>query len=218
MAGHQGSSTRGHFVEALDAAGDAQRRDMLTMIRGKVVSYDTATQKGTVKPLLKMKVGDTEIEAPDLVEVPFRQPRGGGFAIHAPVQAGDEVDLHFSSRALDPAQADGSSQSGAPGRMNQISDAVAYPSGSNDKTAMKDIPSDRMHVGTDNGKSGLQVTKAGKVDVKGTGEGGDESLLDIWKEMLTLFKQHTHNGVAMDPQWQEAAENLKSRITAIQAD
>jgi hypothetical protein len=214
MAGHQGSSTRGQLVEAISAVVDAERADTLTMVRGRVVSYDPATQKAVVKPLLKRKVGDAVLDAPDLQEVPVRQPRGGGYATHAPIKAGDEVDLHFASRSLDPYQTDGEAIDAAPGRMHHLSDAVAYPAGSSDKTKMTGLPTDRLHVGTDDGRGGLQVKPDGTLDLKS----GDESLLDIWKEMLDLFKQHTHMGVPVDAPFVAAADALKARITSIQAD
>lgn len=213
MAGYQGSSTRGSLVEAIAALVESERRAVLTSARGKIVSYDVATQTATIKPLLKVKIGDQDLEAPNLESVPVRQPRGGGYALHAPVKAGDEVDLNFASRSLDKPQNDSEASDAGAGRMHHLSDAVAYPSGSSEKTKMTGLPSDRMHVGTDDGKGGLQVKPDGTLDLKS----GDESLIDMLKEFLDIFKTHTHNGVPPDPPVVAAIEALKTRLDSIQA-
>jgi hypothetical protein len=207
MAGYQGTSTRNDMHEALAAMVEAERRDMHVAARGRVISYDPATQTAKVKPLIKQRFGDEVLDAPDLESVPVRQPRGGGLAIHAPIKAGDEVDLHFASRSLDDYQTDGESIDGAPARMNNLSDAFAVPAGSSDKTKLTNMPADKFHLGKEDGSAGLQIDPAtGKFDFV---NGGD-SILAVMKDFLTLFKAHTNLGAPLDQI--AAADALLSRL------
>lgn len=141
----------------------------------------------------------------------MRQPRGGGFAFHAPIKAGDQVDLIFYSRPLGQSHTDGEGSDHAPGRMNDISDAVAFPGGSGDTNRMSGLPNDRMHFGTENGQAGMQIKPDGTLDIV---KGGD-SVLAIMKDFVTLFMNHHNLGAPLD----EAAEAsaILTRINQMKA-
>ena len=210
MSGYQGTSTRGDITEALRALVEAEVNDRHTAARGKIVAYNAAKQTATVKPLMKVKVGDKDYEAPELMEVPVRQPKGGGMAIHMPIKAGDEVDLTFYSRPLDAAHNSGESTSQNAGRRNDISDAVATPAGSGEKSA-KAMPTDGMHIGLSDGSAGLKVKPDGTFDMKGKGD----SLMSIIEDLAKAFRDHTNLTAPLDQQ--AGIQAIISRIQTIKA-
>lgn len=194
MAGFQGSSTRHDPHESFSAAIEAERRQIMTSIPGEVVSYDPKTQKATIRPRYEQKFGDKVLKAPDLMEVPVNFPRGGGMIIHKPMKAGDEVMLNFAQRSLDKSGDDASAANGHPGRMHNMSDAVATPGAYSKPKEASNLPSDRMHIGTEDGKSGLQMKPDGTADLVKDGD----SIWTVITDFLKVIKDHKHGGVPMD--------------------
>lgn len=232
MAGHQGTSTRRDPHEAFAAAIEAERRTINTTIGGTIVSYDPARQKATVKPRLKQKFGDATLDAPDLLEVPVQFPRAGGFILHKPPQAGDEVTLHFAQRSLEPPIEDGQSSDGYPARMHDLSDAVAVPAAHSKAKELPNLPADKLHIGAEDGKKGMQVGKDGKVALVGGPDGGEkivvdpatgkvdmkangESLAAIIRDFLTTFRDHMNLTAPMDAPYVAAANALLTRLNAM---
>jgi hypothetical protein len=213
MAGFQGTSTRRDPHEAQAGAVEAERRDMMTMIPGEVVAYDSATQTATIRPRLKQNFAGTVLQAPDLIEVPVAHPQAGGFIIHKPLKAGDEVLLHFAQRSLDQSGDDASAADGAPGRMHDLSDAIAHPASYSKPAQRAGLPSDRMHIGSTDGTAGLQMKPDGTFD---TVKGGD-SVFKIIVDALTALKAHKNGGVAMDAGDQSALQAIIDRANAMKA-
>lgn len=195
MAGYQGTSTRRDPVEALLAAIEAERRDTHTTLVGEVVSYDAKRQKATIKPRLKQTIDNETIDAPNLEEVPVRHPRAGGLILHKPLKKGDEVKLSFLSRSMDQSGDDGSAIDNHPGRMHDLSDAIAEPGSYSKTKELPNLPADRMHFGTEDGKSGIQMKEDGTWDHKK----GDDTLWTVIVDFLKAYRDHKHNGVPMDP-------------------
>lgn len=208
MAGYQGSSTRRDPEEALAAFVESERRDINTMIPGKVVSYDRKRQKATIQPMLSQKIGEETVRAPELVEVPVSFPRAGGFVLHKPLKKDDEVILHFAQRSLDASGEDGSDADGAPGRMHDLSDAVALPASFSKPKEMANMPEKGIYFGRDDGKAGLTIDDNGKVDFKQEGD----SLKAFLKDFLTAFRDHlqpaAHDKVAVASQLLTRLDNL----------
>ena len=212
MAGNQGTATRNDPHEALASVIEAERRDMHTTAVGEVVSYNPATQRAVIKPRLKQKFGDTVLDAPELQDVPVSHPRGGGMVMHAPLKAGDEVTLQFMQRSMDGAAEDGGAMDGFPGRMNSLSDAVATPASYSKGAALSGMPADKAHIGSQDGKSGLQVDPAtGKLDIVMNGD----SFMAVLVDALNIIKSHKNNGAPMDAGDQAALQAVIDRATAI---
>lgn len=232
MAGNQGTSTRRNPAEALFAAIESERREINTTLDGTIVSYDRATQRAVVQPKLERKYGDKTLKAPQLQEIKVAMPGGGGYGVHYDLQAGDPVVLHVRQRSVDTSQTDGSDADGAPGRMHDLSDAIAYPGGGDDAKTMDNMPAGGAHFGKKDGKQGLQtrgdgssalvggpsgsdkltVSANGKIDLKG--ENGD-SLLQIIRDLATTFRNHTNTGAAVDSPYVAAADAIIARLDAI---
>lgn len=71
----------------------------------KIISYDADTQTATVKPTVKHRLptsgGSTLIDYPIIPDVPVCHPRWGAWFVHAPLAAGDFVDLIFGEASID---------------------------------------------------------------------------------------------------------------------
>ncbi|MGO4672993.1 Gp138 family membrane-puncturing spike protein [Bosea sp. 2YAB26] len=234
MAGYQGTSTRRSGHEALAAVVEAERREINTVLDGTIVSYDRTTQQATIQPNLKRKFGDKELAAPQLQKIKVVQAKGGGHGVHVDLAPGDPVTIHFRQRSTDTSQTEGGDADGSPGRMNDLSDAVAFPGGGADAQVQSNMPAGGAHFGKTDGKSGLQsradgsaaivggpngsdkfvVSSAGKIDMKS--ESGD-SLLDIVRAALVLIKDHLNGGAPTDAPSQAAATALIAKIDGMKA-
>jgi hypothetical protein len=73
-----------------------------TSLPGVVVEYDAGKRRATVQPSLKRRAGNKEyIAFPLLIDVPVQFPGSKKWIIHFPLEAGDEVAVFFSERALE---------------------------------------------------------------------------------------------------------------------
>jgi hypothetical protein len=73
-----------------------------TDLPGVVVEYDASKRRATVQPSLKRRAGNKEyIPFPLLIDVPVQYPGTKRWTIHFPLEAGDEVSVYFSERALE---------------------------------------------------------------------------------------------------------------------
>lgn len=231
MAGHQGTSTRKNPVEGLFAATEAERREINTTLDGVIVSYDRATQRATIRPKLERKFGDKTLQAPNLQEIKVVQQNGGGFGVHVDLKPGDPVTVHFRQRSVDKSQSDGSDTNGAPGRMHDLSDAIAYPGGGEDSKVMTNMPAGGAHFGAADGKKGMQsradgttalvggngtdavtVGPTGLIDMKGP---NGDSLFQIIRYLATTFRNHTNAGDPLDSPYVAAADAIIARLDAI---
>ncbi|WP_406858484.1 Gp138 family membrane-puncturing spike protein [Alsobacter sp. KACC 23698] len=185
MAGHQGTSTRKDPHEALAAMIEAERRDMHTSLPGQVVDYDAKTQTATVKPLLKQTFAGQELQAPDLVKVPVAHPRAGGFILHKPLKKGDQVVLHIPSRSIEDWDTEGKSVDGAPKRMHDLSDAIAYPGGYPSSKPAK-VPEKGVYFGKEDGKNGITISEDGRLDFKIEGDSVFKAIADLIGELTSM--------------------------------
>ena len=77
------------------------RQRIHTSIPANVVSYDAGTRRAVVQPALRMVLDDGTVRRrAELVDVPVLAQAGGGFLVHAPLDPGDPVMLHFSMRGF----------------------------------------------------------------------------------------------------------------------
>ncbi|WP_342150376.1 Gp138 family membrane-puncturing spike protein [Methylorubrum sp. SB2] len=170
-----------------------ERADINTTAVGIVKGYDATTQTARVQPKLSMVIAGETLRAPELVSVPVMHQRAGGLIMHKPLKDGDEVVLHFGQRSLDGAIEDGSDQSGnRSGRMHSLSDAMAVPTAHSKGKQLPNLPADRMHFGSEDGKSGLQMKGDGSFDLVRNGD----TFLTVMEDFLAAFRDHLHDGGA----------------------
>ena len=113
------------FLVALE--GEIQRRinHIHTAIPARVLEFDPSTACGTVLPLTKMILSDgTEIEYPQIFEVPFVFPQSAGVCIAFPVKEGDTCLLVFCENAVDRWRGSGTLDSQV---KFSLTNAVAIP-------------------------------------------------------------------------------------------
>lgn len=110
----------------------ARMAEVHTAIPGRVERYDAATQRADVQPLVQRAVprvdGGTLLESlPVVRSVPVLWPHAGGYFVHLPLAAGDDVLLVVSE--VDPSRYLESGQPGAPidRRRHHLSHAFAIP-------------------------------------------------------------------------------------------
>lgn len=191
---------------------ETERADINTTVMGEIVAYDAKTQTATVQPRLSMMIGGEKVRAPELLEVPVGHLRAGGMILHKPPKKGDEVRLDASQRSLEDSATDGSDAMNNRGRMHSLSDMVATPAAYSKGKQLPDLPADRMHFGSEDGKSGLQMKADGTFDLV---RGGD-TVFKIMRDFCEAFRDHVHAGSPMSDKV-AAANAIIARIDAMKA-
>jgi len=175
-----------------------------------------ATQTATVRLMVMPLVNGEPVNAPELLEVPVNQPRGGGFAMTAPIAAGDYVDVNFDDVDTSGFRDSGSASAPGTARLNSLSDATAtlgrQPSGA----ALSAYDAANMFMGTIDGANGLRISPEGKVAIDGAGE----ELLTILSELLDVLSDDSadttrDSATARPLNGQPAYAALKGRLDAM---
>lgn len=119
-------------ASAADLAFAARMAEVHTILPGRVVSYDSATQRVDVRPMVRRPVpradgGVLLEELPIVRSVPVVLPGGGGFHVYIPLAAGDHVLLLCGD--LDPARFLDTSEPSDPvdHRRHHLAHAFALP-------------------------------------------------------------------------------------------
>jgi phage baseplate assembly protein gpV len=147
--------------DLLSMAVNNRLEGLYVTLPAKVVSYDNATQKAVVQPLIKHRDRDGDNNTLGLVDMPVIsgvlviQPATPEGCVFFPIKAGWNVLLHFCSKSIDN-YLDGSGESPVDPqdyRLHQYSDCFATIGMSTFSNALGSDPSDfviRFNVGTAN--------------------------------------------------------------------
>lgn len=117
------------LISALQAVTETHLSEVNTTMPGKVISYDPATNRATVRPSLpKMLASGEPLPPPDVVRVPVVWPKGSGgtVGLTLPLKPGDGVMLHFAQRSLE-GWLEGQDVAPDDPRRFDLVDAVAVP-------------------------------------------------------------------------------------------
>lgn len=123
------------LADVIDAAVLARLADVHTCLPGYVVSYDSATQKATVQPILRAGVLDDDgnvqaVKVPAIPSVPVCFPSASGYAITFDLSPGDPVVLVVSERSTAEWRSTGRADITPQDlRRFDLSDAYAIPGG-----------------------------------------------------------------------------------------
>lgn len=160
--GHE-SNVGQQFVPGEDMRLTAQneRREMQIQGYGEVISFDAPTQRAKIKIMRKPRFNGIEVDAPDLVDVPVHQLRGGGFAITYPLQPGDKVLLTFDDKDNKLYLDSGAVSVSDTDRLNSLSDAVAHPGSYPVTNPVTGYDSKRLFLGTEDNNFGRWLSTAG---------------------------------------------------------
>lgn len=192
MSGHIGRHTNDPrtYTSALTAG---EREDMWGPIPGEVLSYDPATQTGTVRPLIsKRRYDGTPLPLPDLIEVPFDTQRGSGGAITFPVKPGDRVTLTPMMRT---GEGFDTGEDVSDPRSFNLSDMRASVTGGDPLTdPLANVDPDNVHFrfGPD-GDFGIKGSPDGKIEIKGS-EGNIYTILAEAIRLLAGAKTVVQSG------------------------
>lgn len=157
------------LAEVLQAAMDSLKGQIHVAMPGIVVSYDEAEQKANVQPQVKQLTIDQDgneelLSLPELRSVPVVFPRGGGFFVSFPLQAGDQVLIVICDRELNIWKSKGGDASPQDPRMHYIADAVAIPGCYPFNNVLADAHASNMVLGKDGGGAQVHI-KADEIDL-----------------------------------------------------
>lgn len=167
------------FNDVLRDMIDSRIAEVHVAMPARVESYDPATQKASVAPLLKKKLRNGKEFSLGVIDgVPVIMPRSAAGSLTFPIASGDTVLLVFVERAMDTWLSLGGEQVPGDPRKFDLSDAVAIPGL---------YPFNAPGTGTDdavqlecNDSAKLVLSKSGKVAL---GAGAVE-VLDILSQAL----------------------------------
>ncbi len=156
----------------LDAALHGQRKDMWTAIPGIVVSR--SGNNVSVNPAIQGQKQDpkgniTNVNLPQLINVPLVMPGGGGFAVTLPIGVGDEVLVIFASRCIDGWWQAGGIQPQIEIRMHDLSDGFAIPAPMSKPKALSNISANTMQLRSNDGTVFIEVAGGGIVNITAPG-------------------------------------------------
>lgn len=120
------------LAEAIRRALEARASEICTAIPARVESYDAATQRASVQPLIRRafedETGARQAERlPIISDVPVVFPGAGAYAITFPVAKGDTVLLVFSQASIDKWLTSGKDVDPGDDRRHSLNDAIAIP-------------------------------------------------------------------------------------------
>lgn len=154
------------LIQELVAEG---ARDLHVSMPAKVESYNASKQTVDVVPQLRRPVPDGQdgfvTEAlPKLSDVPVCFPRGGGFFVALPIQAGDYVLLVISDRNLGAWLATGSDADPGDIGSHTLDGAVAIPGVFPSASALSNANGSNLVLGSDAQSTGrIELTPGGEV-------------------------------------------------------
>jgi hypothetical protein len=144
------------LADIIRGAIENRLAEVHTMIPAKVESYDPASQKADVTPLIKRfqegADGETiEEDYPKISGVPVAFPRAGSLAITFPIQAGDHVTLIFCETSTEAFQSSAGRAPVSPDLFQRfdLTDAVAIPGWYPDQKALGSTDQENVVIGQD---------------------------------------------------------------------
>ncbi len=132
-----------------------------TVMPGKVVAYDIATQTATIQPALKRSIGGQVLSLPQLLKVPVVFPATAATWLRLPVAAGDHVMIHCAEGSLDSWWLTGNEANPQIPAKFSLADAIATP-------GLHALPQAIIPKGADtsvelvNGSAWIEITALGK--------------------------------------------------------
>lgn len=164
MLGKVGKTTDSDLELAASVAQRLLDKEMGEM-PGQVVSFDPEAQTATISPLYKNAAGDS---LPQLLEVPVRFPRAGGFVVTSPVKEGDFVTLRPLFRSSEEYHSGGEYVSESDRRRSSLSDMEAYIDGGERLTnPIPNFNDSNLEIRSEDGAFAIEMTEDGKFAFRG---------------------------------------------------
>lgn len=157
-----------------------------TCLPATIETYDPATKKASVKPLLKRTLNGQEIDTPVIENVPIIFPCTATAVVSLPINTGDGCLIVFSQRSIDDWLSKGGNIAPTDPRLFDLSDAIAIPGLFNFKDSGRTITGENVEIYNDNGKIEIQGTDDNAVRYSKLEEAYNE-LNDKYNNIVTMF-------------------------------
>ena len=157
-------------TERMRSAIEAAMFDLHVACPGIVESFDPNKKTVTVRPAIKVYVGDPEgkmksEELPLLVDVPVVFPSGGGFTLTFPIKKGDDCLVVFGDSCMDAWWQNGGVQEPVEFRQHDLSDSFAIFAPLNQTHQVPDISVNSVQLRNDSGESFLEIDEGGNITI-----------------------------------------------------
>nr|QIG67154.1 baseplate assembly protein V [Rhizobium phage RHph_TM26] len=181
--GYRGKTTNSRR-EVVAVQAQAEREAQWGEMPGTIVSFDPATQTATIQPTYKPLHNGDPVDMPELLEVPVRFARVGGFVITSPVKAGDKVSLRPLMRSSENFHSGEDYSASNDTRSFSLSDMEAHLDGG--EPLSDPIPgfnSSNMEIRSADGQFAIEMSEDGKFRMRGA-EGNWFDLIATGFELL----------------------------------
>ncbi|MCK3654212.1 baseplate protein [Pasteurellaceae bacterium Macca] len=198
---------------ATDAQIEQAQKQIHTALPAKVVTFNPANQTVTLAVQIKQLLMDNQkVDIPPLVDVPVSYPRGGGFCVTFPLQAGDEGMVIFSERCIDGWWQSGHASEPLDIRFHDLSDGMFIPGICSVPNAVKGFFTNGLSLQTLDGATFIRLEE-GKITIQGdivhTGNTNQQGSTTVSEQVMAKNiigsvdvtaggisgKSHTHSGV-----------------------
>lgn len=210
------------LLDVLNLFGEHLLSNLHTAMPGRVESYDPATQRADVQPLIRRRIPKAGTDRrewvyedlPLIPSVRVIHPRGGGAFVHLPIAAGDYVLLVFCEVGIGHWEAgDGSISDAGDERRHHIAHAVAIPGFFPAARNIENLgPSNQTHIvmGFNGGarvsikpNGDVEIDTSGTITLAGAGAAQFMARADrvdaAISELRNTINTHTHSGVTTGP-------------------
>lgn len=166
------------LAQVIRAAQNALKAGLHTSLPGVVKSYDAQKKTADIQPVIKVPVYDPETGEPGEAEtlpvipnVPVSMPRGGGFHLSFPLEAGDHVTLVFSESATGQWRTSGEVSEPGDVRRHSLGYPTAFPGAHPDADVLTDdanpLFSGKLVIGKDGDPTSSVRIGGGSVECGG---------------------------------------------------
>lgn len=201
--GYRGKTTNSRR-EVVAVQAQAEREAQWGEMPGVIVDFDPETQTATIQPKYKPLHNGEPVDMPQLLEVPVRFPRAGGFVITHPVKAGDSVTLRPLMRSTENFHDGEDYSTPSDTRSFALSDMEAHLDGGEPLTnAIPNFNSEHMEIRSADGQFSIAMSEDGKFKMKGA-QGNWFDLLATGFELLG-----TEGGLVHRPDYEEIGDKLR---------
>jgi hypothetical protein len=154
--------------DVIGSHAQAEREDMWGEMPGRIVSFDAGAQTATIQPLYKKRLNGEPTALPQLLEVPVRFPRVGGFVVTAPVKNGDLVALRPQMRNTENYHDGGGEYAAADTRSASLSDYEAFLDGGEPLSQpISSFNGSNFEIRSEDGQFKIEFSEAGKFRLQG---------------------------------------------------
>lgn len=179
--GSRGKTTN-QLGENVAVQAQSERESMMGEMPGKVVSFNSEKQTITVQPTYRPVHNGEAVDMPELLEVPVRFPKMGGFVMTTPVKTGDMVTLRPQMRSNEEYHTGGKNESPKDSRSSSLSDMEAFLDGGEPLTdPIPNFNSENFEIRSADGQFKMEMSEDGKFKMEGA-QGN-------WFELMTQLAE-----------------------------